>query len=253
MNDDPDHSVPANPNISSHVTNAPANMPGENYDPKVRTQLANEPDVVHTTRSPEAARLSVSPENKQRSQASKDRYPNLNLSDGEHVILDVKRHPIGLIIPVFWTVVAIVIVIAVMILYPSQPQETMMALPTFAQIVAPLFILMILIALAGSVAVWVYLQNRFYLTNESVIQEIQNSLFSRNEQTVSLGSIEDASFKQTGILQMMLNYGTVRLSTEGEETTYRFSYVANPRHHIAVLNNAIESFKNGRPVDPYES
>jgi hypothetical protein len=52
---------------------------------------------------------------------------------------------------------------------------------------------------------------------------------------------------------MMLNYGTVRLSTEGEETTYRVSYVANPRHHIAVLNNAIESFKNGRPVDPYES
>jgi len=51
----------------------------------------------------------------------------------------------------------------------------------------------------------------------------------------------------------MLDYGTIRLSTEGEETTYRFSYVANPRGHVARLNNAIEAFKNGRPVDPYEN
>ena len=46
----------------------------------------------------------------------------------------------------------------------------------------------------------------------------------------------------------MLNYGMIRLSTEGDETTYRFSYVANPKEQIAVLNNAVESFKNGRPV-----
>jgi uncharacterized membrane protein YdbT with pleckstrin-like domain len=108
---------------------------------------------------------------------------------------------------------------------------------------------MTLVGLGTFVAVWVYLQNQFYLTNESVIQEIQHSLFSRREQTVSLGSIEDASFKQSGILQTLLNYGTIRLSTEGEETTYRFAYVANPRKQVATLNNAIEAFKNGRPVE----
>lgn len=252
MNDEPDKQASMDPSVSSHVTNAPSSMSGENYDPKIRTQLANEPDVVHTTRNSEPSKLSVSPDNQRRSQESRNRYPALNLSVGEHVILDVKRHPIGLLIPVFWTAIAIVAVIMVMIFYPSEPQETMGSLPTFGQIVLPLFILMVLIALAGGVAVWVYLQNRFYLTNESVIQEIQHSLFSRNEQTVSLGSIEDASFKQTGVMQMLFNYGTVRLSTEGEETTYRFSYVANPRNHIAILNNAIESFKNGRPVDPYK-
>ena len=67
---------------------------------------------------------------------------------------------------------------------------------------------------------------------------------------VSLGSIEDASFHQTGILQTMLNYGSIRLSTEGDETTYRFNFVANPRKQIAVVNDAIEAFKNGRPFDP---
>jgi len=64
-----------------------------------------------------------------------------------------------------------------------------------------------------------------------------------------LSNIEDASFTQHGILQQILNYGDIRLSTEGDETTYRFSYVAAPKEHIARLNNAVEAFKNGRPVD----
>ena len=109
-----------------------------------------------------------------------------------------------------------------------------------------------LVVLGGAVALWVYLQNQFFMTNESVIQEVQESLFSRREQTVSLGSIEDASFKQMGVVQLLLDYGTIRLSTEGQETTYTFRFVANPKKQIAILNNAIESFKNGRPVEAWE-
>jgi uncharacterized membrane protein YdbT with pleckstrin-like domain len=239
---------------SSHVTAAPNEMPGHNFDPQIRAQYANEPKVVHAARQPEAANLSVNEDNVRRHNEAVKRYPHLNLSEGEFVVLDVKRHPIGLLMPVFVTTVAILAVIALMILYPSDTSlSTGMLLPSYDVVFWPLMILMLLIGLGGSIAVWVYLQNQFYMTNESVIQEIQHSLFSRHEQTVSLGSIEDASFKQSGILQVMLNYGTVRLSTEGEETTYRFTYVANPRNHVAILNNAIEAFKNGRAVDPYEN
>ena len=75
------------------------------------------------------------------------------------------------------------------------------------------------------------------------------SLFSKKEQTISLLNIEDASFRQSGLLQTFLNYGSLRLSTQGDETTYRFNYVADPGRQVALLNNAIEAFKNGRPVD----
>ena len=101
------------------------------------------------------------------------------------------------------------------------------------------------------VAYIVYINNRLYLTNESVIQEIQTGLFFKSEQTVSLLNIEDASYTQNGLFQQLFDYGSVRLSTEGDETTYRFTYVANPKQHIAKLNNAVEAFKNGRPVDEY--
>lgn len=255
MNDQSDQSTPQNsqPLVpSSHVTNAPNEMPGENFDPQIRAQYANEPKVVHAARQPETANLTISDDNRRRHDESVKKYSRLNLSEGEFVVLDVKRHPIGLLLPVLATGAVLLALITVLIVYPTQPTDTLGALPSYGQILLPLLSLMALVGLGGAVAVWVYLQNQFYMTNESVIQEIQLSLFNRREQTVSLGSIEDASFKQAGILQTLLNYGTVRLSTEGEETTYRFSYVKNPRNHVAVLNNAIESFKNGRPVDPYE-
>ena len=62
-------------------------------------------------------------------------------------------------------------------------------------------------------------------------------------------NIEDASYTQRGPVQQLLNYGSIRLSTEGDETTYRFDYVSNPKEEIATLNNAVEAFKNGRPVE----
>jgi uncharacterized membrane protein YdbT with pleckstrin-like domain len=246
-----DRKIDASP--SSHVTSAPEDMPGHNYDPQIRAQYANEPKVVHATREPSAANLSVSHDNARRHDESMSRYPHLNLSAGEFVVMDVKRHPVGLLLPVLASGIVILAIIAVMILYPADAASVNSALPAYGDILPVMLILMLLIGAGGSIAVWVYLQNQFYMTNESVIQEIQHGLFSRHEQTVSLGSIEDASFKQSGIFQHMLNYGTVRLSTEGEETTYRFSFVADPRNHVAVLNNAIEAFKNGRPVDPYEN
>jgi uncharacterized membrane protein YdbT with pleckstrin-like domain len=89
----------------------------------------------------------------------------------------------------------------------------------------------------------------FYLTNESVIQNIQIGLFNKRLQTVSLGNVEDASFTQNGILSHIFGYGSIRLSTEGEETTYRFDWASHPERQIAILNNAVEAFKHGRPVE----
>jgi uncharacterized membrane protein YdbT with pleckstrin-like domain len=250
-NDTPPEDAPEPQTPRSHVTEAPELIPGQNYDPRLRAQHANEPDVVHASRPVEPGKRPLSDEMQRRCEESRQKYPHLAISEGEFVILDIKRHPIGLFLPVVATGLIILVLVGVLILYPSDTSS--LGLPDYGTILLPLLIFMALVVMGGFAAVWVYLQNQFYLTNESVIQGIQTSLFSRHEQTVSLGSIEDASFKQSGILQTLLNYGTIRLSTEGEETTYRFSYVANPRRQVAVVNDAIENFKNGRPVDPYEN
>lgn len=202
--------------------------------------------VVHMSRAIDPAEPELSDEAKKRHEDSMKKYPFLNLSRGEYVINMVQRHPIGLVLPISFTAMMVVLLFAGVAAYPVFAETA--GLPGVEQIILPAFLLALLFAIGGYIAVWVYLQNKFFLTNESVIQEIQTSLFSRHEQTVSLGSIEDASFRQMGVIQSFFNYGSIRLSTEGEETTYRFHYVANPKKQIAVLNNAVENFKNGRPV-----
>lgn len=235
----------------SHVTAVDPHQPGHNFDPRTRVQYSNEPGVRHVTRDIEPPELPVSDENRKRHEASKKAYPYLNLSDGEFVILDVRRHPIGLVIPAAVTAVGIILVYVVAFIFIGMLSGGDLLLPNkpspagvlgFASLVA------FLVGIFGYIYIWVYLQNKFFMTNESVIQEIQTSLFARHEQTVSLGSIEDASYIQSNIFQTIFNYGSIRLSTEGEETTYKFHFVANPKQHIAKLNNAVEAFKNGRPV-----
>lgn len=206
------------------------------------------PQVVQMTRAADPLPVKVSDEAMKRHQESKLKHPQLNLTEGEYIINEVRRHPIGLIPPVAVTAFLVLAVLGGLAAYPGLQANSSGTLPPFDSLILPALLLIVLIVLGGYIAIWVYLNNRFFLTNESVIQEIQTTLLARHEQTVSLSNIEDASYRQTGIFETMFNYGTIRLSTEGDETTYRFYYVSDPKKQIAVLNNAVEAFKNGRPV-----
>lgn len=211
------------------------------------------PSVVHISRNINPVDQPIPPEILRRYEESRKKYPHLNLSRGEYVINAVKRHPIG-ILQIWFVVVVLILLFGITygMLFLGQDISEILANGISDQQSGAGMILLalsVLIVMGGMVATYIYNSNRFYLTNESVIQEIQTTLFSRHEQTVSLSNIEDASYKQNGILPMLFNFGIIRLSTEGDETTYSFSYVANPKKHIAVLNNAVEAFKNGRPVE----
>lgn len=207
------------------------------------------PQVVHYSRAVDPAKPEISPEVQAKHDASKRDYPNLNLSDGEYIISAVRRHPIGLLGPVLVSTILLTIIASFTVNYePIMTSTGILVTPAFGPVLLIGLLLMSLVLLGTYIVIWVYVNNRFFLTNESVIQEIQTSLFARHEQTVSLSNIEDASFRQHGIIQTLLDYGSIRLSTEGDETTYRFQFVAKPKNEIAVLNNAVEAFKNGRPI-----
>lgn len=230
------------PNQGSYVPQPVA------YDKDGNPLYAQPPQFVHLSRAVEPAEQPLSPETVQLHEDSKQKYPRLNLSRGEYVLSAVRRHPIGLF--KIWGIgLALILAFLALYLVTFASPTASESLQAFAPLGIIVIAFMLILVTAGTMAAtYVYLANRFYLTNESVIQEIQDTLFSRHEQTVSLSNIEDASFRQAGIVPTLFNYGTIRLSTEGDETTYRFSYVANPKRHIKILNNAVEAFKNGRPV-----
>ena len=220
------------------------------HPPRLMTKPAVQ-QVVHVARSMEPVAQVVGDETRKKHERAARLYPTLNLSEGEYVINAVRRHPIGLVLPLVIGVLLITVALTVLTGYPAiaDALDFTGSLASTAFVALPILIFCAFVGIGMFVVYYVYVNNKFFLTNESVIQEIQVSLFSRHEQTVSLGNIEDASYTQHGIIQQIFNYGSIRLSTEGDETTYRFTYVASPKQHIATLNNAVEAFKNGRPVD----
>lgn len=213
------------------------------------------PQFVHMTRSVNPAKPELTPEMQQRHDESVAAFPDINLSEEEYIIRALSRHPIGLVGIIVLTLVLSLLVIIGYALYgvfvqgdTSSMTLSGVHLPSVGEVFIPFLLLLALVLVGGYVGCYVYLQNRFYLTNESVIQEIQTSLFNHDEQTISLANIEDVSFRQDGIMQHLFDYGTVRMSTEGDETTYTFPFAGKPKEQAAILNNAVEAFKNGRPV-----
>ncbi len=211
----------------------------------------DEVSVVQVTRTSDPVAVTVSPEMQARNEASKRKYPFLNLSAGEYVVLEVTRTIFAPIFIVLMTIISVCFVAVVwwyVMVHPGSSEPIVN--PQAASSVSMFALGMtVLIAIFGWVAYTVFKGNKFFLTNESVIQEIQSALLAQKEQTINLENIKDASFTQHGIVPTLLNYGTLHLSTEGDEQEYRFSYVNNPKQQIAIINNVIEAVKYGRPID----
>lgn len=176
-------------------------------------------------------------------------YPGLNLSEGEYVITSVTRHPVGLVVP---TLLGMLLIFLSVFFFAKFDSIMRIVLPnqkiSSGAMIFPVIIFICMIFLANYIIYSVYNKNKLFLTNESLIQHIQTTIFSKRERVISLMDIEDVSFTQKGVMQNIFNYGSLRLSTEGEGTTYYFSYASNPKETVANLSNAIESFKYGRVV-----
>ena len=108
---------------NSHVTTRPEIIDGENFDPRLRSQYANEPQVVHVAREIDPKPFTISDELKRKHEKSVQQYPNLNLSEGEYVILDIKRHPIGMLIPAIVSIFLVVIIMIFVMFYPSIARD----------------------------------------------------------------------------------------------------------------------------------
>ncbi len=189
----------------------------------------------------------ISPELTAKHDESVKRYPRLHLTPGEYVLMEVRRHPIGLIS--IWAVVGLVVVgiLALLPYYGMNHDSLALAfvvnpqqLPAASELVLPLLALAVLFALGGLIATYIYNNNLFYITNESIMQYTQSSLLSNDEQQINLVNIDDASYRQRGLLQQVFNYGTLRVSTEGNENSYRFYYVASPQRVVRTINDAME-------------
>jgi len=173
-------------------------------------------------------------------------FPFLSLEPEEYVELVIVRSHFALISIWFVAIVAILLIILCSIIISTSTNgetlfPTINIVPLFGVVVPLLILLTILIAI---VATKVHFGNKLYITNKRAIQTLMTGLFSHSTNVVELSRIEDVSFKQVGILQSILHYGTIRMSTVGDETTYTFPYVDTPTDEIQTISHLIHVIKN---------
>lgn len=173
-------------------------------------------------------------------------FPHLQLEAEEYVELVLTRSKISLVI--IWFIVAVsVLLLTLLVLIIPPDFFNNPIIPGFSNALEMLslvlFILYAVILMAGFVATKVHFGNKLFVTNKRAIQLSTAGLFNHSVNIVELSRIEDVSFNQNGFIQNALNYGTIRMSTVGNETTYTFPFVSTPTDEIQTISHLIHSIK----------
>jgi hypothetical protein len=178
-------------------------------------------------------------------QADHDRsvydYPYLDLNDDEYVVIDVKRSVAGRVYIWLGTILGILVFAALAVVtYFFQS-----GLNIWQLIVALCLFGAVITLVVGIISSRIYRKNYLIVTNQRVFGQAQSTLFSFQTQSLELEHVEDISFAQTGILSMVFDYGTLRLSTVGDEHTYRLTFVDNPSGQIKIIKKLVSAVDEG--------
>lgn len=157
-----------------------------------------------------------------RHERSKKDFPFLKLEDDEYVEFAFKRARIcyALFISALAAGLILILLGFLFVLLGQSAIEPMGRNFMFIMLAA----LVAVVLIVGLVGMMIFRGNRLFLTNKRAIQMVMESPLSTSVNIIDLKSLEDASYSQKGIMQKYFGYGTLRLSTVGDETTYTFKY-----------------------------
>ena len=180
-----------------------------------------------------------------RHERSKKDFPGLSLKEGEYVEFAFKRARICLLMIIFGTAFGVILALLFFLFaLLGQPMIDEMG-RNFIFII--LFALLATAFIIGAISLAVHTGNKLYVTNQRVIQIIVDSIVSTSRNAIDLASVEDVSFHQKGIMQTFFGYGTLRLATVGDETTYTFKYSDISQEDLeAVSKLVLEAKKKQR-------
>lgn len=157
-----------------------------------------------------------------RHERSKKDFPSLKLEDGEYVEFAFSRARVCLYLIISATFISVIIILLAFLLTLLGQSMIDAAGRNFLFII--LFALLASAIIISAIAFMIYRGNQLYITNKHVIHRTMTAPMSHSTNVIDLPSIEDASFHKNGFLPSLFNYGTLRLATVGDETTYTFKY-----------------------------
>lgn len=174
----------------------------------------------------------------------------ISLEVGERIVLEIKRTKIIPILIFAGACLASILLFALYILI-SAGNSFIFALDASGRAFFLLIISIVLgtVWIATLISLNVYTTNKLFVTNKRLIQRVANSLFDTAMNVIDLVSVEDVSFKQSGLFEHLFEVGTLRMSTIGDETTYIFKYLDTPTDELEIITHYVHVEKGEIPAD----
>jgi hypothetical protein len=189
------------------------------------------------------------PSNNQPTQQPATNNPLAVMQPGEKVLFELKRHPIGII--TIYIMTGFVLVALGVITFGVAPDLISSAGSQAISVGGLLYFFFALLCLMFNlIATIVYWGNRWVLTDDSITQITQTSLFHKESSSLALESLEDVTVDQHGIFPHIFNYGMLKAETAGQRSNFHFSYTPNPNYYAKKILEAHESENAKRNHQP---
>lgn len=217
-------------------------QPDENQPLPPQSTTAAQPPVAVDAQS------TLQPQLQPQRLVSNEEIIDPSVPEGNHELLIIKRHPFGLVAMYLSAIIGLAVAFGLLFfLVPSvltgDTQATAMRVLMMFAVVASSLVFIVLL-----IATYVYKQNRWVVTDESVHQTSQRGLFNRQSSELSMANIEDVTAEQKGILAELFGFGTLRAETAGELSYFHFNYCPNPDKYAKIILDARQKYINDDPA-----
>lgn len=150
----------------------------------------------------------------------------VQLEDGEHIVLEIRRH-----LFVFYARIAFIVVLFFIPLFFAP-----LLISTASAAGAPGGIMFTFYFFVWLLALWViffmhwtdYYLDVWIVTNRRVIDVEQKGVFHFEVSTFRLEQIQDVTIEVKGVLATFLKFGTIHIHTAGESPDFVIRDAANP-------------------------
>ena len=157
---------------------------------------------------------------------SKDAHEDM-LEPGESVLTVVHRSLVGLAGIYLVAIVAVAAITGLIIAVSPGTFKT--ASPSIStSLSAVIVVAAALLGLILFTATYIYRQSKLLVTDKSLVQVLQKTLFIRKVSRLSMSNVEDVNEEQRGILANIFDYGTLTVQTAGTEDNFIFAMCPDP-------------------------
>ena len=156
------------------------------------------------------------------------------LRENETLFNIVRRHTVALYGP--FSLVGGVLVVYLLIVYYFQFNFFGYDWQVFS-------VLILLLVLFVVYKMYVWWKNAFLITNQRLINNEQDGLFSRTVTEVVYEDVFEIAFKQNGMSAIALNYGTLVIRTPSESQII-LETIPNPEKVVELINKVKNSIRH---------